>query len=121
MTLPDALQTIADATLDTILPTFGIGGPTWTRTRLTGDGVTADRTSATASVTGARAVPNAGSKLQQAAAGVGVFASDWLIMGEPDTDLADQDVITDGEYTFRLTGAPATTLGYLLAPAEIIA
>ena len=95
---------------------FTIGGPAWTRTRLTAHTPGADGTSATESVT-AYVVPQLPRQGQSETAWP-IFDSQWVVIAREDTAIAAQDSITDGVYTFTITGAPVNMGGFLLAPAE---
>ena len=103
------------------LPKLTVGGPTWDVTRETGSGVIADPSSASAGTVTAYIVPNAVPDIRQARIGVGIYDSDWLLLARADVVLYAGDVLDDDTLAFRVIGAPDTTLGLLMAPAELTA
>jgi hypothetical protein len=116
--LPD----IAKALLEDVFPLFRVLGPTLSVYRTTLATPSADATTVLQDEDASLSVlRNTGSKMQQTAAGEGIWASDWIVGGPLGVDLQGGDIVTDGTRAFLITAAPETDRGLLLAPAKPVA
>lgn len=100
-----------------VVPDFTVGGPSWTRTRTTAHTPTTDGTTSTATIT-LYVVEGSKARMRGATTGMPVLDSSWLGFGASSVSLQAGDKITDGTYTFLVTGAPQTYSGFLMAPME---
>lgn len=62
---------------------------------------------------------NTGSRIQQTAAGQGIWAADWIVGARVAADIQDGDILSDGTRAFIITATPETDQGLLIAPAEV--
>src|SRR5689334_14337806 len=97
--------------------TFGVGGPSFTGTRPSGDGVTADVVFAALDARTIYFVPASLIRLQQTFPGVAVTAAPWFGIARSGVDLRAGDTYTDGTAAYAILGQPLTVYGFLLAPA----
>jgi hypothetical protein len=107
---------IAESVLD-VLPDFTIGGPTWTRIRTSGSGITGAVSTSTASIT-AYVIRGKPDVLAAALAGTQVYDAPWLLFAALGTSIQANDNITDGTRIYRIKGTPSTDLGMMLVEVE---
>jgi hypothetical protein len=111
---------IADARLADIAELMNVGGPTWTRTRRSGDGVTAAKTeTVTAGVGPLWLMPKRLQAQSSSLPGVLVTLETFVWNAAPGFDLQAGDEYTDGTTTAIVSGEPSATNGVLEAPADI--
>jgi len=113
---------IAGSLLTQVFPAFAVIGPEVTLYRTTpGDPATDEGATESQGARQGFVLRNQGSKQQQAAAGVGVWASNWIWASTTDQDVQVGDMVTDGARAFLITATPETDQGLLIAPAEATA
>lgn len=111
---------VARARLNILAQKFNRGGPTWTRTRSTGDGVSAPKTEATTANVGPLwLMPKRLQAESTSLPGVMVTVETFVWNAAPGFDLLAGDVYTDGTVTATVSGEPSATYGVLEAPADI--
>lgn len=111
---------IAQAILP-ILPLFGVGGPSFTGERTSGDGIMWARTTANLSARTLYFIPSRLEAMQRTFPEVDVWKCPWLVFGVSGLDVQAGDVYTDGTLSYTITGQPVTHYGFLLGPASAVA
>jgi hypothetical protein len=106
-----------------VLPDFSVGGSTWSIQRATGDGVTSAASVASAGSKVLYFVRNKVDGLGINLAGTPLASAEWLCFTRLGVDIRVNDLCTsstDSTRKFRITGAPQTDFGLILAPASAI-
>lgn len=106
-----------------ILPSFSVGGSSWTVTRLsTGNGVTGAVTTASAGTKTLYFIRNTVDSMGINLAGTALASAEWLCFARLGVDIRVNDVCTSVDDTtraFRIIGAPQNDFGLLLAPVAV--
>jgi hypothetical protein len=96
---------------------YGVYGASWTFYTVTPPDVGGGPTIGAGVARTGNVLRNTGSQMQRAAAGVGVWAADWLWIGATDQTLSDGGYLSDGAgHVFVVAAPPETDRGVLLAP-----
>jgi hypothetical protein len=103
-----------------ILPLFGVGGPSFTGSRVSGGTPSADPTIGSVASQTLYFIPAATPTFGTTFPEVLVWGCAWLVFGALGVDVQDRDVFTDGSVSYRITGQPVTYYGFLLGPAARI-
>lgn len=114
--MTDFYTDLGAALLSDVFPLFAIGGPSWTRTRTTGNTPAADGTTTSGSVT--LYVLDNRSRRAVGLTGAPLLDTAWVAYGATSVDLQAGDTITDGTYTYAVIGKPETHQGFMAAPLE---
>ena len=109
---------IGPAILSDVFPLFNVFVRAPTLYRTTPGDPTTDASTAADGTRAAYVNRNTGSKMQQTAAGVGIWAADWIVGAAKTADIVYGDILSDGTRAFLITATPETDSGLLLAPAE---
>lgn len=112
---------IGPALLHDVFPLFNVLTRTPTLYRTTEGTPSADGTTAARGRVNAYVNRNTGSRIQQTAAGQGIWAADWIVGAAKTADIQAGDILSDGTRAFVITATPETDAGLLLAPAEPLA
>lgn len=100
-----------------VLPDFTVGGPTWTRTRTSGAGITSAVSTSTASVT-AYVIRGKTDTLRGALPGTQVYDAPWLLFAALGTSIQADDLVSDGTLAYRVKSIPSIDLGMMLVEVE---
>lgn len=102
-----------------VLPLFGVGGPSFTGQRGSGDGVVTARTIASLSARTLYFIPSQLETMHRTFPEVEVWKCPYLVFGVASLDVQADDVYTDGTLAYCITGAPVLHYGFLLGPASV--